>query len=179
MRIRRLVFIGSAGLIFCAAVAAENPIAGLNIKPGLWEIQHKTSVNGQRLPDMQQMMANVPPGMRGQVEDMMKKNGANLTEKGIGVCVTPEQIARAEFANDPKGHCKTSDIKHNGNKLSLKMRCDDPKGEGETEITQINPEKWTSMTHMTIDERGQSQVINSEASGRWLGADCGDVKPRG
>ncbi|HQQ62482.1 MAG TPA: DUF3617 domain-containing protein [Pseudomonadales bacterium] len=178
MHIRALTLIGGMALVASAAMADGNPLAGLDIKPGLWEIQHKTSLNGQQLPDMQQIMASVPPGMRGQVEDMMKKNGAGLTEKGLSVCVTAEQIAKAEFANDPKGHCKTSDIKRNGNKLSLKMRCDDPKGEGETEVIRINPEKWTSVTHMTIEEQGRPQAINSEATGKWLGADCGNIKPR-
>lgn len=178
MRREKLLCIGGMVLMACAASAGENPIAGLTIKPGLWEIQHKTAVNGQQLPDMQQIMASVPPGMRGQVEDMMKQNGAGLTEKGLTVCVTPEQIAKAEFANDPKGHCQTVDVKRAGNKLTVKMRCDDPKGEGETEVTQIDPEKWTSITHMTVEQQGQPQAIKSEATGKWLGANCGTIKPR-
>lgn len=178
LKSKKVVFACGLASAMLTVVAAENPMAGLTIKPGLWEIQHKTSINGSQLPDMQQMMANVPPGMRGQVEAMMAKNGAGMTDKGLSVCVTPEQIAKAEFANDPKGHCKTSDIKHTGNKVSLKMHCDDPKGEGETEVTEVNPEHWTSVTHMTIEEQGKPQAINSEASGKWLKADCGALKPK-
>ncbi len=147
------------------------------IKPGLWEIQHKTAVNGQELPDMQQMMANVPPGMRGQVEAMMAKNGAGMTEKGVSVCITQEQINNNTYGMDNKGHCKVSDVQHSGNRTSLKMRCEDPKGEGETTVTQISPVQWQSTTRMTIEEQGKPQAINSEATGRWLKADCGAIKP--
>lgn len=150
-----------------------------DIKPGLWEIQHKAVVDGQELPDMNEMLAQVPPEMRGQVEAMMAKNGAGTTGKGVTTCITAEQIAKQEYGGDPKSKCKVSDVKHEGNTTHMKMQCSEPKGQGETSITHLSPESWISTTKMTIEESGSSHTVNSDSTAKWLGADCGAVKPAG
>lgn len=151
-----------------------------DIKPGLWEIRHKTAMDGQQLPDMSEMLAKVPPEMRGQVQAMMEKNGAGVTDKGMTICITPEQAARQQFgADDQDGKCQVTDMKHEGNKTSMKMTCSDPQGEGETTVTRQTSEAWSSASRMTMMEDGQPHTMNSEMDARWLGADCGGVKPAG
>ena len=148
-----------------------------DIKPGLWEIQHETSVDGQALPDMNKMLEQVPPEMRGQVQAMMAKNGAGMTDTGVTICITPEQIANQQYGNDPKSKCKMTDIKREGNVTHMKMLCSQPKGEGETTVTRLSPESWTSVSKMTMEEQGAPHTMNSEATAKWLSSDCGDVKP--
>lgn len=150
-----------------------------DIKPGLWEIQHKTAVDGQELPDMNKMLEQVPPEMRGQVQAMMAKNGAGMTDKGVTICITPEQIANQQYGNDPKSKCQLSDMKHEGNVTHMKMQCSKPKGEGETTVTRLSPESWTSVSKMTMEENGAPHAMNSESTAKWLGSDCGEVKPAG
>jgi hypothetical protein len=159
---------------FASCVQAEEI---KDIKPGLWEMQHKTVVDGQALPDMNKMLAQVPPEMRGQVQAMMAKNGAGLTDTGLTICITPEQIANQQYGNDPKSQCQLTDMKQEGNVTHMKMACSKPKGEGETTVTRLNPESWTSVSTMTMSENGSPHTMNSEAAAKWLGADCGDVKP--
>jgi hypothetical protein len=148
-----------------------------DIKPGLWEIQHETSVDGQALPDMNKMLEQVPPEMRGQVQAMMAKNGAGMTDTGVTICITPEQIANQQYGNDPKSKCKMTDIKREGNVTHMKMLCSQPKGEGETTVTRLSPESWTSVSIMTMEEQDAPHIMNSEATAKWLSSDCGDVKP--
>lgn len=150
-----------------------------DIKPGLWEIQHKTVMDGQALPDMNQMLDQVPPEMRSQVQTMMAKNGAGMTDKGLTICITPEQIAKQQYGNDPKSKCQLSDMKHEDNVTHMKMQCSKPKGEGETTVTRLSPEAWTSVSKMTMEEKGAPHTMNSESTAKWLGTDCGDVKPAG
>jgi len=159
-----------------AATALKKAVDASQIKPGLWEIQHRTVVNGQELPDMQEIMAKVPVAMQGQVKEMMAKSGAGMTEKGVSVCLTAEQIANGNFGMPSEGRCKISDVQHSGNKTSMKMHCEDPKSEGQTTVTQISPEQWESTTRMTVEKQGQPHTINSEATGKWLKADCGALK---
>jgi hypothetical protein len=161
-----------------ASATLKKALDASNLKPGLWEIQHKTAVNGQELPDMQEIMAKVPVAMRGQVKEMMAKNGAGMTDKGVSVCLTAEQIANGDVGMPSKGRCKMSDVQHSGNKTSMKIHCEDPKGEGRTTVTQISPVQWQSTTQMTVEEQGKSQDINSEAIGKWLKTDCGALKSR-
>lgn len=148
-------------------------------RPGLWELQHKTAVDGQALPDMDKMLQQVPPEMRGQVEAMMAKNGAGLKGKNITICLTAEQIAKQEYGGDPQSQCKVSDVKTEGNVTHMKMQCSRPKGQGETSITHLSPESWSSTTKMTVEEAGSSHTVNSESTARWVSADCGAVKPVG
>src|SRR6478736_6904794 len=115
-------------LAFASFLQAE---AIKDIKPGLWEIQHKTVMDGQALPDMNEMLAQVPPEMRGQVQAMMAKNGAGMTDKGLTICITPEQIANQQYGSDPKSQCQVSDIKHDGNVTHMTTVCSKPKGAGE------------------------------------------------
>ena len=156
---------------------------GLNIKPGLWEIQHHMNVNGQQMQDMQahaaemqKHMAEMPPAMQERMKAMMAKNGMGMTDKGMAICVTADQIAHGFMgANDPKSSgCKTVDMKHSGNHTTMKMHCDAPhQADSTTDITRLSDTQWTSITHMTTEK----SEINSESSGKWLKADCGDVKP--
>lgn len=148
-----------------------------DIKPGLWEIQNKTAVDGQELPDMSKMLEQVPAEMRGQVEAMLAKNGAGMTDNGITVCITPEQIAKQEYGTDPKSQCKVTDIKNEDDTTHMKMQCSKPKGEGETTITRQSSEAWTSITRMTMDEKGSDHTMNTESAAKWIGSSCGVVKP--
>ncbi|HSC76546.1 MAG TPA: DUF3617 domain-containing protein [Pseudomonadales bacterium] len=150
-----------------------------DIKPGLWEIQHKTSMDGQALPDMNKMLEQVPPEMRGQMKAMMEKNGAGMTDKGLTICITPEQIANQQYGSDPKGQCQVSDIKHDGNVTHMTTVCSKPKGAGETTVTRLSPEAWTSVSKMTIEEKGAQHTMDSESTAKWLATDCGAVKPVG
>lgn len=145
-----------------------------DIQPGLWEIQHKTKINGQQMPDMEEMMANVPPEMREQMKSMMAQKGAGISDKGVTICITAEQIARGETgAEDPDSDCKMSDIKHQGKKTSMKMDCTQPKANGQMEVIRLDDKHWKSSTEMKTTE-GQ---MNMEAEGKWLKKDCGAVKP--
>ena len=149
---------------------------GLNIKPGLWEIQHKSNVNGQDMPDMEEMMANVPPEMRKQMEAAMAQQGAGMGKNGMTVCITAEQIARGETgAQDPNSDCKMLNMKQHGNTTNMSMQCTQPKAEGDMEVTRVSETEWHSKTQMRTREGN----MNMEARGKWLGADCGKVKPAG
>lgn len=149
--------------------------AGMDIKPGLWEIQHKMTVDGQKMPDMQEMMAQVPPEMREQMKAMMAQQGAGVTDKGTTVCVTAEQIARGEVgAQNPEGRCKISNLKMSGNTTTMNIKCEAPnKAEGTTTVTRSSNTQWSSTTNMQTDKGEMKQ----EATGKWLKADCGNVKP--
>ncbi len=162
---------------------------GLNIKPGLWEIQSQMSMNGQKMPDMQvhmaerqkhmadmqKQIANMPPEMQEKMKAALSQsNRIGMTDKGITVCMTQEQIDRSEIAHDPNSHCKTADISHSGNKTTIKMHCDAPhEADMSTEVTRISDTEWQSVSHMKTAQR----TIDSSGSGKWLKADCGDVKP--
>lgn len=167
------------GIILLASSGCLRAEDAKNIKPGLWEIQQKAAVDGQALPDMNEMLAQVPPEMRGQVEAMMAKNGAGMTAKGVTVCITPEQVANQQYGSDPESKCQMSDMKQEGNVTHMKISCSKPKGQGETTVTRLSAESWSSVSTMTMEEDGAQHTMSSQATARWLKSDCGAVKPAG
>lgn len=169
-------------LIFTATTHADSTqeiIGSLvkDVKPGLWEVKQKTAVDGQELPDINKMLEKVPPEMRAQVEAMMEKKAARLVSgKPMQVCLTKEQLEKQAAENDPENRCQFNDIQRNGNVTRVKVQCSKPKAKGETTITRLNAEAWTSATQMMVEEQGSAHAVNSEADARWVSADCGDIK---
>src|SRR5690348_871139 len=81
-------------MIFSATAQA----GGLDIKPGLWEIQNQMNMNGQQMPEMSQHMAEMqkhmaemkkhmaemPPEMQERMKAAMSQGGQmGMTDKGI------------------------------------------------------------------------------------------------
>ncbi len=148
-----------------------------DVKPGLWEIQQKSVVDGQELPDLSKMLESVPPEMRAQVEAMMSKKASRLVSgKPMQTCITAEQLAKQAQENDANSRCQFSNIEREGNRTHVTMQCSKPKGQGETTITRINSEAWTSVTKMTIEEQGSTHKVDNEAKARWISADCSAMK---
>lgn len=181
---KQKIFLLVASLLLLATAAhadsTQDAISSLvkNVKPGLWEVQHKTSVDGQQLPDMNKMLEKVPPEMRAQVEAMLAKKAAKLASgKPIQVCLTKEQLEKQTHENDPRNRCQFSNLQRNGNVTHVMVQCSKPKAQGETTVTRLNAEAWQSVSHMTIEEQGSAHAVNSEANAHWVSADCGDIKP--
>lgn len=148
------------------------------IRPGLWQIAHKTAVNNQALPDMSAMLANIPPALRQQMEAAMQQqmaaSGASLSGDGksIQVCITPEQVASRQFGGDPDGKCRITDSRQQGNTITMTLQCDDPAGQGTSSVTVESETAWRSTTKMTVQVMGKNQTIDSESQGSWLSAEC-------
>ena len=130
------------------------------MKPGLWEITHKMQTGSgemeQQMAQAQAQMANLPPEQRKMMEEMMAKQGVRMGASGPGgmtvkVCMSREMAERGEVpTQQQQGDCRTTTQPRTGNTMKMAM----------TTAVQGRPEK-----------------INMEGGGKWLGADCGDIKP--
>jgi len=82
-------------LLGCALGASAQ-----TMKPGLWEISHKTQFGSgemnKEMAAMQEQMAKMPPEQRKMMEDMMAKRGLAMGAGGPGggmsikMCMTKE-----------------------------------------------------------------------------------------
>ena len=66
-----------------------------SLKPGLWEISHKTQFGAGAMSDkmaaMKDQMASLPPDQRKMMEDMMAKQGVSMGAAGgvtVKTCIT-------------------------------------------------------------------------------------------
>ena len=166
-------------------LGAASLASAQSMKPGLWETTNKMqSSSGQMeqgMAQMQQQMANMPPEQRKMVEDMMKQRGMSVgggPGGGMTVkfCMTKEMAERKEVPAG-RGECKTTRQPSGPNSMKMAFTCVNPPSDGEGEITFSGPDAYAMkmVVHTTV--QGKPETVNMQGSGRWLGADCGDIKP--
>lgn len=156
-----------------------------DLKPGLWEVSSKlTSASGEMekaAAEMQAQMAEMPPEQRKMMEGMMAKQGVKMGADGPGemiakTCMTQEMVERNEIPAQ-QGKCKTTSQSRAGNTLKMAFTCTDPPSSGDGVYTIVSPESYTSKLVVRTTANGRPETMNMNATGKWLGADCGSVKP--
>lgn len=171
-------------VIAAAALAAGTAFAQSQMKPGLWEVTHKTQTSSgqmeQQMAQMQQQMANMPPEQRKMVEQMMAQRGVKLGPAGGGMsikmCVTREMAERNEMPAQDRGDCKQN-VQRSGNVVKTSFTCSNPPSSGDGQFTFSSPEAYSMKMRVTTQVQGRPEAMNLEGSGKWLAADCGDIKP--
>ncbi len=150
--------------------------AAETLKPGLWEMTMKS--------DAMKAMPKMTPE---QIEQM-RKMGVNMPLMQDGgmvmkMCVTKEM---AERQQPPQTHqvgseCKSKNFQRTGSNYSVDIVCDGPnmKGEGKGSGTFAGNDRFSSIYDFKGTSHGKPVAQHQETSGKWLGADCGDVKPVG
>ncbi|MDI4631927.1 DUF3617 domain-containing protein [Pelomonas sp. V22] len=155
--------------------------AAQSMKPGLWEMSQKPQLDPAQQAKMEQaqkQMAAMPAEQRKMMEQMMSQRGMSMSAMAGGVisiksCISKEQAERHEMPVSENGRCK-HDVQRSGKTVRSHFVCTDPASEGDGEFTFDSPEHYSNK--LTIKRGDKTMVITGEA--RWLGADCGDIKPQ-
>ncbi len=157
-------------------VAAGAPAAWANpgqMKPGLWEMSMKSDA-----------FKNMPQMSPQQMEQMRKQginvphmvNGAMITK----VCITKDMTTYKDspMAQKETG-CEVSNHQRSGGAYSTDLVCNGPdlKGKGKIKGTFSGDTAFSSTYAFDGTSRGKPVSQRHENSGRWLAADCGNVKP--
>ena len=173
-------------LFAAAAIAAMACGASAqSLKPGLWEITNKLQSSNpqmdQQMAMAQQQMANMPPEQRKMAEEMMARQGVKLGAGGPGgmsmkICMTREMAERNEIPSQ-RGDCKTTMLPRSGNTMKMSFACANPPSSGEGEYTFSGSDAYSMKMTVNTQVQGKPEKMNMAGSGKWLGADCGDIKP--
>jgi hypothetical protein len=155
-------------------------------KPGLWEINTKMqSASGEMekaMANMEKQLAGMPPEQRKQMQDMMAKQGMSLGTSGGGgmsmkTCLTKEMAERNELPQQQQGDCKTTQSPRSGNTMKFSYVCTQPPSSGEGVMTFSGDTAYTMKMNTTSTVKGKPEKMSMDASGKWLSADCGAIKP--
>lgn len=151
-----------------------NAHAAGKMKPGLWEMRMQS--------DAIKAMPKMPPE---QIEQM-KKMGIKMPTMQDGamkntVCISKEMAEQNHPAAMQKNQpgCKPQNIVQNGNEYAMELLCDSPelKGLGTVRGSFNGSDSMRS----TYDFKGTSHnhpvTQHMETTGKWLSADCGQIKP--
>lgn len=159
--------------------------AGGKMKPGLWEIS--TQIQGgagggdmaAAMAAAQQQMQNLPPEQRQRMESMMKGRGVALGPSGnsVRVCISKEQAERDELPQAEE-RC-TQQSQRSGKVIRYKFACQgEPPMSGEGEYTLLSPTSASGRTVIRTTMGGRAETMTMDSRSTWLGADCGELKPR-
>ena len=154
--------------------------------PGLWESSMTMKSGGADMDkaqaDMQAQLAAMPPEQRKMAEQMMASRGMSAGGGGhattVKVCITKEQAAKPAEAR-MNGDCTQSDVQRTADSIRFKFECTKPVASSGTGTWSFASDKaYTGKIVSVAQVNGKAQPTNIEMTGRWLAADCGDVKPR-
>jgi hypothetical protein len=160
--------------VAATGVQAQTP---LPIKPGLWEVHMEREVNGQKMPDMSERMKSMTPGARQQFEAMMKKQGIDPSGGGLTkVCYSKEMVARGQWV-DHKSDCKTDFGSRTSSSWKWHTSCSESGYQSDGEATFTNPENYVVNFTSVSNPGGKVHSSHTTMTGKWVSADCGDVKP--
>jgi hypothetical protein len=155
-------------------------------KPGLWEINTKMqSSSGEMekaMANMEKQLASMPPEQRKQMQDMMAKQGVSMGSSSGGgmsmkTCLTKEMAERNELPQQQQGDCKTTQSPRSGNTMKFAYVCTQPPSSGEGVMTFSGDTAYTMKMNTTTTVKGKPEKMSMDSSGKWLSADCGNIKP--
>jgi Protein of unknown function (DUF3617) len=165
--------------LFCAvsAASAQTAIAPNTpppVKMGLWETTVTTQMTGFQLPP------DVVAKLKAMGRDAPGEPHTVVTQG----CLTPAEWQKdIEEMNKPhNSDCEVTKHGDDVRSLSFDISCKTHGGTiiGHWEMHVTNDEHGHGTGHMKSDEagpNGQAFVMDSTMDTRYLGADCGDVKP--
>lgn len=162
-------------LLLCPMVLASvTAWAAEQMKPGLWEMRMKSDET-----------ANMPKMTPEQMEQMRRmgitmpqtQDGAIVTK----MCITKQMAERNQPPGMDDSGCQSKNYRRTGNTYTVDIVCTGPtmKGEGKARGTFAGNESFTSTYDFKGTMNGQPVTQHHESSGKWLAADCGNVKPIG
>ncbi|WP_051971354.1 DUF3617 domain-containing protein [Massilia sp. 9096] len=169
--------------LLASSTALALPAFAQDMKPGLWEQTNNATYSDGKvqanMSDIQKMIANLSPEQRQHVQQMMQQNGVQMDlangAMSSKLCITREMIERKQLPIQ-EGDCRTQMTPAGDNRLQVSFTCTRPHASGEGEMTVDSP--TTYRAQMRIHNQDQpNQVVNMDVAGRWLGADCGSVRP--
>ena len=178
MNSRRILVAGIGLAILAALQARTDDNTPLAVKPGLWEMTSDMQHEGAP-PIPPEALAKMSAEQRQKMEQAMQ--GAMGPQHRVDKhCVTAEDIKNGFDRMDQmsRGQCTqkvttSSTTLHEGT-----FTCAGREGNssGSYRFEAKSPESVVANWNMTMTGGGKAMTMKNDMTGKWLAADCGDVK---
>lgn len=167
-----------------AAVAGATLVAAPPVPPlktGLWEVRTtaKDAAGNDILPPEQAAMAKMPPEARARMAEMMKARGIPMPDESgaMKLCLSKELLDSGRFQQmAAETGCTTTYATQTATTWKWHSSCPALHAESDGESV-FTPTTMRSTITSTTSMNGQPRTTTRISSSKWLGADCGDVKP--
>ncbi len=174
----RTLFIGmclSAGAL-SPARAADNP--PLDVKPGLWEMTSDSERSG-KLPLPPEALARMTPEQRAKLEAAMQ-GSMGPRHRVVKRCVTQADIDKGfeEMERIGHGRCTQNVASSTPTLREGSFSCAAPQNaSGHYRFEARSPEAVVGNWEVTVNGGDNAMNVKVAMHGKWLGSDCGSVKP--
>lgn len=144
------------------------------LRPGLWEMRMQS--------DALRGMQAIPPEQQEQLQRMgitvpTIQNNSLVTK----VCIPKEMAERRQvpLIDKQQNGCKVENYQHQGKAYEADIICTGPqmKGKGKVKGNMASAERFESTFDFDGTIEGEPVKHHQTSSGRWLAAECGNVKP--
>jgi Protein of unknown function (DUF3617) len=157
---------------FAVGLLAQAP--QLNVRTGLWEITTVMKMGGD-MPKID--FSQMPAAQRAQMEAVMKAMMNERTETSKS-CVTAEDLKDGSFmTGDDDLKCQQAITVNTRTALESTVTCTGERTmTGKLRVDAPAPTTMNAKMNATTTEDGQTMTIDLAMTGKWLAADCGEVK---
>ncbi len=161
---------------------AAGPLPVPPVKPGLWEARMSAlDADGHEMtPPEQAALSRLSPEARARMADAMKASGVSMpdTNGATKVCLTKEMFESGGWQQMAlEAGCTTNYSKLSGTTWNWHSSCAALKSESEGEAVFNSAESYRTKVTTTATVMGKTNTSTRIVQGKWLGADCGDIKP--
>ena len=152
------------------------------VKSGLWEARMSSlDANGREIPRPElAAMDRLPPEARARMADAMKARGLSMPDANgaTKVCLTKEMFESGRWQQmAAESGCTTNYSTTSGATWKWHSSCAALKSESDGEAVFNGSESYRTKVTTTATVMGKTRTSTRIVQGKWLGADCGDIKP--
>jgi hypothetical protein len=148
----------------------------LAAKAGLWETTSTMNMGGAVMPALPpEMLANLPPAQRAQVELAMKAaSGQPVTGRS---CVSDKDLTEGAFRQQGQQQdmkCTFNVVSSTAKRQESTFQCSTPTGpaDGKMTVDVLDP----GLVKGIMQVKAQQMSMELKFDAKWLGADCGATK---
>ena len=167
---------GLVGLAVALAGAARAET--LAVKTGLWETTVQGDPNGAVPPLPADMLSKLTPEQQAQLRQRMAEMARQpMTHR---TCITAETLEKAFAGPSAAGGCTRTLVSSSAQAMEFRLVCTGRhQANGTFHLQAADPQTVNGTMDLVVTSPdGQTTPIHRTMQSRWLGADCGNVKPR-
>jgi len=152
------------------------------VKPGLWETRMSAlDASGNVVPLPQaSAMSGLPPEAKARMAEAMKARGLSMPDESGATksCFTKETFESGKWQQmASEAGCTTNYSTQSSSLWKWHSSCAALKSESDGEVVFKSPESYTVKLTTTATVMGKPNTSTRIVQAKWLGADCGDLKP--
>lgn len=148
--------------------------APVSLKPGLWDYALQTRSGDGPSMNLAQMLRNLPPSTRPQVEARLRAQGMSLSPDGsLQICLDAGSLAGGHPPLHLGGRCKAHWSQTAPGDWSFRYACTDPVVDGRGSLRITAPTAYES-AYTVKNPHGS---MSGKAQAHWVASSCGSVPP--